>query len=60
MLWNQKKILNEDPLGPQPNLAVPFPALITPLPANIFSNRLPPNVPNNILRNPPFCSLASF
>ena len=30
-------------------LIAPSPALITPLPANIFPNKLAPNVPNNIL-----------
>ena len=46
--------LNEDLLDPLPTLAVPSPALINPLPADIFPNRLAPNVPNNILRNPPY------
>ena len=47
-------------------LIVPLPAQITPslacesLPAIRFSNKLAPNVPNNILRNPYFCSLALF
>ena len=27
---------------------------------NISPNKLAPNVPNSILRNPPFCSFASF
>ena len=60
MGWNQKNFLSEDFLEPQPTLAVPSPALITPLAASIFPNRLAPNVPNSILRNPPFCSFASF
>ena len=60
MWWNQKKILNEDLLDPKPTLPVRSPGLITPLPANIFPNRLTPNVPNNILRYSPFYSLASF
>ena len=42
----------------------PSPALIVPLPDKFFFNRSPsketPKVPNNILRNPPLCSLASF
>ena len=42
---------------------VPSPALITPLPDKLFDNTSPskeaPNVPNNILRNPLLCSLAS-
>ena len=56
MWWDQNVLLDEDPLDPLPTLTVLSPALITPLPANIFPNRLVPNVPNNILRNPPFCS----
>ena len=39
---------------------MPSPALITPRPANAFPNILAANVPNNIERNPPLCSLASF
>ena len=42
----------------------PSPALIVPLPDKFFVNRSSsketPKVPNNILRNPPLCSLASF
>ena len=34
--------------------------LIVPLPANRFPNKLAPKVPNNILKNPPFYSFASF
>ena len=64
MWWNQNVfnecLLTEDVLDPLPTLAVPFPALITPLPANIFINTFAPNVPNNILRSPPFSSLDSF
>ena len=75
MWWNQKHILNEDLLNPQPALTIPsplepYPALTTPLPANIFPNKLAPtnifpnklapNVPNNTLRNLPFYSFASF
>ena len=59
-IFFNEDLLIEDPLDPWLTLAVPSPSLITPLPANIFPNRLAPNVPNNILRNPPFCSLASF
>ena len=29
-------------------------------PAKIFSNRLAPKVPNNMLKNPPFCSFVLF
>ena len=41
-------------------MLVPSPALITPLPANIFVNELAPGVPSNILRKSIFCSLTSF
>ena len=47
---------NEDLLGLLPTLEFLSPALITPLLANTFPNRLSSNVPNSILRNPPFCS----
>ena len=50
----------EDLLDPQPALIIPSPDLFIPLPANIFPNKLAPNVPNNILRNTLFCSLTSF
>ena len=32
---------------------------LTPLPVNRFPKKLAPNVPHNILRNPPSCSFAS-
>ena len=38
----------------------PSPALFILLPAKILPNTFAPNVPNNIQRNPPFCSLASL
>ena len=41
-------------------LIVPSPALIVPLPVKKFPNQLAPNVSNYILKNPPFCSFASF
>ena len=41
-------------------LIVPSPALITPFPNNAFLNIPGVNVPNNIWKNPPFCSLISF
>ena len=53
-MWRNQIFFNED------LLAVVSPVLITPLPANIFPNILAANVPNNILRNPPFCAFASF
>ena len=43
-----------------PALIVPSPAIIVSLPVNIFTNKLAPNVPNNILRNQHFCSFASY
>ena len=50
----------EDPLDPQPALIIPSPALFIPLPDKVFPNKLAPNVPNNTLKNAPFCSFASF
>ena len=41
-------------------LVTPSPALITPFPVNAFSNILAANVPNDMKRNPSFCSFASF
>ena len=39
---------------------IPSPARITPFPpVNKFPNNEATKVPNNILRNPPLCSLAS-
>ena len=35
-------------------------ALIVPLPVNRFPNEPAPKVPNNIPRNPHFCSFALF
>ena len=48
----------------EPNLKF-SPALIEPSPVLIqpvkrFPNKLSPKVPNNIPRNPPFCSFRSF
>ena len=46
---------------PSPALTIPSPALIITFPpANRFPNKLAPNVPSNILKNPPLCSLVSF
>ena len=48
-------------LVPSPARKTPSPARTTPIPPdNKFPNKEAPNVPNNILRNPSFCSLASF
>ena len=47
-------------LKPWPAQIISSPALITPLPVNRFPNKVAPKVPINILRNPPFCSFASF
>ena len=44
----------------QPVLISPSPALFISLPANKLHNKLALNVPNNMLRNPLFCCLASF
>ena len=60
MGWNQKIFLSEDLLDPLPTLAIPSPALIIPLSANIFPNKLASNGLNNILRNLTFCYFASF
>ena len=38
----------------------PYRVLVIPLLVNIFPNKLALNVPKNIPRNPPFCSLTSF
>ena len=43
-----------------PTLIDPSSAVIIPLPVNRFSNKLAPKVPNNIPKNPPFCSFALF
>ena len=46
---------------PSPALIIPSPALIIPLPpVNKFPNKPAPSVPNNMLKNPPFCSFTSF
>ena len=41
-------------------MPLPFPSLYIPFPVKRFLNKLAPNVHNSILRNPPFCSFASF
>ena len=46
-------------LTPSPALTTPSPARTIPfLPVNKFPNKLSPNVPSNILKNPPLCSLV--
>ena len=46
-------------LTPSSALIIPSPALIIPLPpVNKFPNKLAPSVPNNVLKNPPFCSFT--
>ena len=48
-------------LLPLPARTIPSPALIIPFPpVNKLPNKLAPNVPSNMLKNPPLCSLASF
>ena len=67
MRWHWKSILEER--RPEPALKTPskalfisrhFPALFTPRPVKRFPNKLASNVPNNILRYPPFCYFTSF
>ena len=49
------------PLLPLPALTIPSPALTLPFPpVNKLPNKLAPNVPSNILKNPPICYLVSF
>ena len=43
-----------------PALIVPSTSLIAPLPVIRFPNKLASDVPNNMLKNAPFCSFASF
>ena len=44
-----------------PARTIPSPAHIIPFPpVNKFPNKLAPNVPSNILKNHPLCSLVSF
>ena len=51
---------------PEPALTILFPflfpelALRIPFPVKKFSIKVAPKVPNNILKNPPFCSFVSF
>ena len=45
---------------PLPARTIPLPALIIPFPVNKLPNKLAPNVPSNILKNPPLCPLVSF
>ena len=45
---------------PWPALIISSLALIMPLPIYHFPNKLATNLPNNILRNHPFCTFASF
>ena len=39
-------------LLPSPARTIPSPALIIPFPVNKLPNKLAPNVPSNILKNP--------
>ena len=46
---------------PSPARTIPSPGLIIPFPpVNKLPNKLAPNLPSNILKNPPLCSLVSF
>ena len=48
-------------LLPSSALTIPSRALIIPFPpVNKFPNKLAPNVPSNIIKNPPLCYLVSF
>ena len=48
-------------LTPSPALITPSPARTIPFPpVNKFPNKIAPNVPINILKNPPLCYLVSF
>ena len=47
-------------LSPVLNVNLPSFGAIIPLTDNIFHNKLASNVPNNMLKNLSFCSLASF
>ena len=71
MRWYKKSILllwkAEDEGRPKPALRIPSPDLFIPLlfpalyishPVKRFPNKVAPNVPNNKLRNPPFCSFT--
>ena len=55
----QNLLKDDDKLKTWPALIEPLPALITLLLVKWFPKKLAPNLPNNILRNPPFCSFAS-
>ena len=47
--------------SPARTIPLPSPARIIPfLPVNKLPNKLAPNVPSNILKNPPLCFLVSF
>ena len=46
--------------SPFPVLYIPFPVLYNPFPVNKLPNNDAPNVPNNILKNPPSCFLILF
>ena len=45
---------------PSPARTIPSPALIIPFAVNKLPNKLAPQVPKSILKNPPLCSLVSF
>ena len=51
---------------PVPALTIPFPflfpepALTIPFTVNKFPNEIAPKVPNNVLKNPTFCSFFHF
>ena len=41
-------------------LIIPLPGVTVPVPVNRFPNKLTPDVPDNMPRNPRFCTIASF
>ena len=66
MKWYQTELLVFF-LTPSPVRTIPSPARVilsparaNPFPLNKLPNKLAPNVPSNILKNPPLCSLVSF
>ena len=44
----------------QKSILFPKPALNTSFPANMLPKKLTPKVPNNILKNPPYCCFVSY
>ena len=55
MKWHQTEFSGVF-LTPSPALTIPSPARANPFPLNKLPNKLAPNVPSNIPKNPPLCS----